>query len=328
MPGKLEIQPFQSEVLKGNALGDPSLRDLYVYLPPGYSAAKKYPALLAITGFTGTGAALFNPDPLQENLKDKMDRLIGEGKCPPVVVVAPDCFTRVGGSQYLNSTATGRYEDYLVQEIIPWATERYSLGPWGVFGKSSGGYGAIVLGMKHPEIFRVLADHSGDSNFELCYLPDFGKALNAFKRAGGVEKWLEKLWRDVNHKRKEYFDAFNILGMAACYSPNPSKPLGIDFPFCLETGVFQPEVWKRWQEKDPVKMVALYEANLRKLHLIYIDCGNRDEFYLQWGARALAQELKRRSIAFHYEEFDDGHMSIPYRYDVSVPLLVNALNKL
>jgi enterochelin esterase-like enzyme len=327
MTGKLLIESFQSQILKGNPLGDPSLRNVYIYLPPHYSKEKKYPALLAITGFTGTGASLFNPDPLQENLKEKMDRLIETGECDPVILVAPDCFTRVGGSQYVNSTATGRYEDYLVQEIIPWASEQYSVGSWGVFGKSSGGYGAIVLGMKYPEVFKALADHSGDSNFELCYLPDFGKALNAFRRAGGVEAWLDKMWSDVNHKRKEYFDALNILGMAACYSADPAKPLGIDFPFDLETGIFKPEVWKRWQEKDPVKMVPHYEENLRKLRFLYVDCGSRDEFHLQWGARALVQELKQRRIPVHYEEFEDGHMSIPYRYDVSLPLLVKALQR-
>jgi enterochelin esterase family protein len=114
--------------------------------------------------------------------------------------------------------------------------------------------------------------------------------------------------------------------MAAHYSPNPDSPhLGIDFPFDLETGVFKPEVWERWRAWDPVNMVEKYAENLKKLRLVYIDCGARDEFNLQWGARALVAELKRHGLAPRYEEFDGGHRAVSYRYDVSLPLLAKAL---
>src|SRR5215467_1312665 len=161
-----------SRVLAGNPLGDPIERDLYVYVPPGYdpAAARRWPAVLAVVGFTGTGGYLFNVDPLTEPLHDKLDRMIASGACPPIIVAAPDCFTRVGGNQYINSAGTGRYEDHLVDEIIPFIDANYRTlgrGQWGVFGKSSGGYGSIVLGMHRPDVFCALADHSGDSNFEL-----------------------------------------------------------------------------------------------------------------------------------------------------------------
>ncbi|MBI4051939.1 MAG: esterase [Elusimicrobia bacterium] len=322
------IHRFTSKILKGNPLGDPTERDLHVYIPPGYEKdfSRKYPVLLGVVGFMGTGVMLFNKDPLGEDLEHRLDRLIKKGVCPPCIVVAPDCFTRLGGNQYINSSAIGRYEDYLIREIIPFVNRTYRTGFWGVFGKSSGGYGSIVLGMRHPEVFKALADHSGDSDFELCYIPDFPEALDRFREAGGPVQWLKKFWEDPNRHRKRHLRALNMLAMAAHYSPNPRSPiLGIDFPFDLQTGIFKPEVWRCWQQWDPVRMVARYAKNLKKLRTIYVDCGSQDEFALHWGARALVAELRRHGLKPHYEEFEDGHMNIAYRYDRSLPLLVKAL---
>ena len=200
--GKVVVHRIASKVLQGNALGDPADRDLYVYLPPGYDPKRRYPALLAVVGFTGTGGMLFNVDPFGDDLRARLDRLVLGGRCPPVVVAAPDCFTKVGGNQYINSSATGRYEDYLLEEIIPFVEKQHAIKAWGVFGKSSGGYGSMLLGMRHPEVFRALADHSGDSNFELCYIPDFPDALDQFRESGGPARWLEKFWADDNRRRR------------------------------------------------------------------------------------------------------------------------------
>ncbi len=313
-------------MLAGNPLGDPTDRDLLVYTPPGWEAGRPLPALLAVVGFTGTGAMLFNADPLGEDLARRMDRLIASGACPPCLIVAPDCFTRLGGNQYLDSAATGRYEEYLLAEIVPFVAREYGATRWGVFGKSSGGYGSIVLGMRHPEIFLALADHSGDSCFELCYLPDFPGALDAWREAGGPTRWLERFWADENRRRHRYMKPLNMLAMAAHYSPLAGAPhLGIDFPFDLETGEFRPAVWERWRAWDPVNMVEAHAANLRKLRLVYVDCGTKDEFGLHWGARALVAKLGGAGVSPVYHQFDDGHMNISYRYDVSLPLLVRAL---
>jgi S-formylglutathione hydrolase FrmB len=324
--GKIVVHRHRSKVLEGNPLGDPTERDLYVYLPPGHDPSNSYPCLLAVVGFTGTGGMLFNLDPLGEDLKRRLDRLITTGKCPPVIVAAPDCFTGLGGNQYINSTATGRYEEYLLDEIVPYISSAYGTGHWGVFGKSSGGYGSIVLGMRHSDVFKAVADHSGDSNFELCYIPDACEALDQFREAGGPRAWLDKFWSDDNRHRKKWQKALNFLAMAAHYSPNPDSPnVGIDLPFDLETGEFRWDVWQRWMEWDPVRMVERYADNLRKLRLIYVDCGTKDEFALHWGARALVTRMRHFGLSPFYEEFDDGHMSISYRYDVSLPLLVRAL---
>jgi enterochelin esterase-like enzyme len=323
--GTVVVHRIESELLRGNPLGDPSARDVHVYLPPGHDPARRTPALLGLVGFAGTGAMMFNVDPLGEDLRRRLDRLILTGRCPPVIVAAPDCFTRVGGNQYINSTATGRYEDFLLQEVMPEVERRHAVRGWGVFGKSSGGYGAMILGMRHPERFRALADHSGDAGFELCYMPDFGPALDAFRDAGGPGRWLDRFWADENRHRKKFMKPLNVIGMSAHYSPNMASPLGFDLPFELDTGEHRPDVWERWRAHDPVNLAPRYAGALRELRLVYVDCGSRDEFGLHWGARALVSKLRRAGVEPHYEEFDDGHSAIAYRYDVSIPMLTKAL---
>ncbi len=322
-----------SRVLVGNPLGDPIDRDLYVYVPPGYDgdASRRYPTLLAVVGYTGTGGSLFNVDALAEPLDHRLDRLIAAGACPPCIIAAPDCFTRVGGNQYLNSAGTGRYEDYVVDEIIPFVDATYRTlprGRWGVFGKSSGGYGAIVLGMRRPDVFCALADHSGDAGFELSYIPDFPGALDAFREAGGPAAWLAQYWADPNRRRTRHMKPLVVIGMAAHYSPNPNalpSHARIDWPFDLDTGELQPAVWQRWRALDPVNMVEAHAANLKKLAAIYVDAGTRDEWALHWGARSLVDKLRGHGLTVRHEEFDDGHMNITYRYDASVPFLVEAI---
>ena len=325
--GRVVVDRISSEVLKGNPLGDPTERDLFVYLPPGYDDnTREYPVLVGLAGFTGTGGKYFNVDPLGGSLDQRLDRMIGSGACPPVIVAAPDCFTRVGGTQYLNSTAVGRYEDHVVEEIVPHLRNRYRAGRFGVFGKSSGGYGALRLGMRHPDVFEAVADHSGDANFELCYLPEFGSALTEWAKAGGPGAWLDQFWSDVPGRGKGWHAPLNLLAMAAHYSPNPASPhLGSDCPFDLETGEFDPEVWERWRAFDPVNLVPDHAGNLRELRLLIVDCGRRDEFHLQWGARALVQALRAHDVPVRHEEFDGGHFSTDYRYETTLPLLAEAL---
>ncbi len=324
--GEVVIESFDSKVLKGNPLRDPTRRDVAVYLPPNYDPHKRYPAAYAIVGYTGTGRSLLNIDPLSEDLKSRLDRLIRTGKMGPMIVPMPDCFTKVGGNQYINSSATGPYDDYLRKEVVPFVERRYRVGRRGIWGKSSGGYGSIVQGMLHPDTWSALADHSGDSIFELCYIQDFAAALAAFREHGGPAGWLRWYWRQPNRHKSEFAPVLNTVGMAAHYSPNPrSRELRTDFPFDLETGEWRPDVWERWRAWDPVVMLDRHARSLRRMRLIYIDCGTKDQFNLIWGARALHRKLTDRRIKHVYQEFDDTHSNVTYRYDVSLPLLWRAL---
>ena len=328
--GTVVRERFESRVLRGNRPGDPHVRDLYVYLPPGYDQGKeRYPVAWCLSGFTGRGRMLLNDNPWMPGLGDRMDALLQRGAAMPMILALPDCFTHIGGSQYVNSPALGAYEDYVVQELVPFVDGRYRTlaepAHRGVIGKSSGGYGALMMGMRHSDTFRALACHSGDLLFEYCYKRDFGPALRTLSKAGGVGPFLET-FRTSRRKRHEDIAALNIVAMAAAYSPNTgAPPPWCDLPFDLATGEIDENVWKRWLTWDPLYLLDRHDEDLRKLRLVYLDCGQEDEFFLELGARAFVKRLRERGIPHEYEEFEDGHMNISYRMDRSLPKLSQAL---
>jgi enterochelin esterase family protein len=329
--GRVVLERIESAVLQGNAAGDPHVRTVPVYLPPSYDrdSARRYPVVFVLTGFTGRGRMLLNDNPWSPALDDRMDRLIERGQCGEMILVMPDCFTRYGGSQYINSTATGRYEDHVVEELVSHVDRNFRTLPTrehrGVMGKSSGGYGAMVLGMRHADVFGAVACHSGDMCFEYCYRGDIPKFLAAVLAAGGLRPWLEKFEAKVQ-KKHEDLTVLNIVGMAAAYSPRAGvEPYGIEFPCDLETGAFREDVWRRWLEHDPLTLLERHADALRSLRLLYLDCGTRDEWYLHLGARMFTRRLRELGIAHEHEEFDDGHMNVTYRYDVTLPKMSRAL---
>jgi hypothetical protein len=178
--------------------------------------------------------------------------------------------------------------------------------------------------MTHPEVFSAVASHSGDMYFEYGYLPDFAKAATEMTRAGGPAAWLRK-FRAARKKSFALFGVLNIIAMTSCYSPDPRKELGCDFPFDLETGALRAKVWERWLAFDPVRMVRPYAGALRKARLVFLDAGTKDEWNLHLGARNFARRARALGIRLTHEEFDDGHMDVSYRFDVSLPLLAKAI---
>ncbi len=329
LSGTVKHLTLDSVLLKGNPLGDPHVRTFPLYLPPGYDESDtRYPVIYALAGFTGTGLNMAGFAVWEESLPEQIDDLIVGSDCPPVIVVMPDCFTRLGGSQYVNSTATGPYEDYLTREVIPFVDgELRTLaegGRRGIIGKSSGGYGALRLAMKHPDLFAAAACHSGDMYFEYAYLRDFPKAVDALNQYGGVEGFLKEFAGAT--KKGPLIPALNIIAMAAAYSPEGNQ---LRLPFELPAGELVPEVWEQWLAHDPVRMVEqepLAEA-LRGLKLLYLDAGDRDEYALHLGARIFVERLKALDIPYHYEEFSDGHFGINYRYKTSLEMMAKALGK-
>jgi S-formylglutathione hydrolase FrmB len=316
-----------SEVLRGNLLGDIPDRVVDVYVPTGHDGAG-LPLLVDLVGFTAGGPAHTNWVAFRENVPERLDRLIGEGLMPPVVVAFPDCFTRLGGNQYVNSAAMGRWADFLVAEMLPAVEGRFGCGGGGrrgVFGKSSGGYGSIVHALDHSDVWAAAACHSGDMAFELCYLPDMPDVLRALARSeGGIESW----WKGFEAALKPAESALkvvNILAMAASYDPDPSQFLGLRLPVTLDTCELISERWANWLAHDPVVKLERQADSLRRLKALYIDCGKVDQFNLVYGARRFVRRLEALGIAHRYEEFDDNHSTVDYRMDVSLPFLAKAL---
>ena len=328
--GDVVIERVESALLRGNRAGDPAERRVPVYLPPSYaeSRSRRYPVCYVLTGFSGRGRMLLNDNAWNPALDDRMDALIANG-CGEMILVMPDCLTRYGGSQYLNSSATGRYMDHLIEELVPLVDQRYRTLAGrqhrGVTGKSSGGYGALALALMHPETFAAVACHSGDMVFDYCYRGDVPKFCARVQNAGGLTRWFGE-FQAALQKKSEDMVALNILAMAAAYSPNPtSQPYGIDLPCDLETGAFRDDVWGRWLAHDPIHLLDTHAEALRSMRLLYLDCGIRDEWNLHLGMRLLAGRLAALGITHEAEEFDDGHMNVQYRYDVSLPRLARAL---
>jgi enterochelin esterase-like enzyme len=312
-----------STALAGNPLGDPATRRVYVYLPPGRSTedCEGLPLILLLPGFVGRGRGMLSDNLYSPAIDDRMTALIEDG-CPPAVLALPDCSTKLGGSQYINSSAVGNYRDYLTLDLVPMLRERLRTGPTGVAGKSSGGYGALRLGMEAADIFSAVACHSGDCYFEYGYLPDIPKAAAAIARAGSVDAFLEE-FHSRESKSSEQIITLSILAMSACYSPSPDG--GFDLPFDVETGAYRSAVFERWLDHDPYRMVEHYVEALKSKALLFIDAGKRDEFHLQLGARLLRDRLTTLGIDHEYEEFDGGHFGTSYRYETSLPLMVRAL---
>jgi enterochelin esterase family protein len=183
----------------------------------------------------------------------------------------------------------------------------------------------MLFGMRHPDIFGLVADHSGDKAFEIVFKPDFGDFLQYYEQVGneGLEQLLNDPGGSIN--RGAPFNALNIAAMAACFSPNPKAQFGFDFPFDLFTGEIREDVWTRWKALDPICLVEEYADNLRSLKLLFFDCGKRDEYNLLYGARQLAKKLDDFQVPYVYEEFDGGHRNISFRFDVSLAAISNSM---
>ncbi len=358
-PGTVVVLEHVSKVLKGNRLGDPHVRKLAAWLPPQYDEGasrgrgRRFPVLVDLVGFTGSGLSHLAWKSFSENLPERAARLVHDRKMAPAIIVFPDCFTALGGNQYINSSATGRYADYLTREIVPAVDREFrtlaSREHRGCFGKSSGGYGAIIHGMKYASTWGAVADHSGDAYFDFVYGHDWPNTLNELAKhrprqhtagrcdvsrlergAGGglddgrVRRFLESVWGKPKLSHAEIHAIMNLC-MAASYDPDPKAPNGFRLPFNLETGERLEARWRAWQKHDPIELVPTYRKNLRTLRGIYIDCGWRDQYHIQYGSRILSKRLQAAGIAHTYEEFDDDHSDIDYRMNVSLPFLSKAL---
>jgi hypothetical protein len=318
---------LDSQVLQGNLLGDPTDRLIDVYVPHGHDG-RGLPLLVDLVGFTAGGPAHTNWKNFGENLPERLDRLIATGQMPPVVVAFADCFTRLGGNQYINSSAMGRWDDFLRTEAVPFVEASFGCGGHGrrgIFGKSSGGYGAMVHALLHPDVWSAAAVHSGDMGFELLYRHEFVPVLRALAKEPDVGKWVDAFWQARKTKDSDVH-ILMILAQAASFDPDPSSPCGVRLPVTLDTCELIPERWARWMAWDPLTLVEQHGPGLKALKALYIDCGDVDQYNLVYGARRMHKRLAAMDVPHVYEEFGDDHTSVDYRMDVSLPILAKALS--
>ena len=330
--GRFDKLVVESEVLAGNPLGDPTRRPLYVYSPPGLETAGSVVSVYVIQGMTGQVDMWLARSAFEPTMIERVDELFASGDCLPAIIVFVDAWTSYGGSQFINSTSTGRYMDYLCDEIVPFVDARYptlaSRDHRGITGKSSGGYGAMVVPMQRPDVFGALASHAGDALFEACYQTEFPITARVLRDSfeGSWDVFFERFRSAPNLDFGLYGHALNTYAMGACYSPDPANPGKALLPFDVETGRLDDAVWERWLAWDPVRMAPRHGDALKSLKRIYLDAGKSDEYYLDLGAQAFAKELDALDVDYSLELFEGKHGALQYRYPGAIRELIEALS--
>jgi hypothetical protein len=333
LSGRLEEHLFESELLRLNPLGDPWQRPLWVYVPPGYDEApdRQYPSVYMLQGYLGHLEMWRNRTPLQKTFIETVDELLSSGTVPPTIVVFVDAWTKYGGSQFVDSPGTGQYHSYLCDEIVPWVDRHYRTlahrDHRGISGKSSGGYGAMITPMMRPDLFSGLATHAGDALFEYTCLAKFLRCIRVLRAYDGdIQRW----WKEFSERgvlaRPQDLSLLILYGVSACFSARDDGTPEI--PFDPDSGSLLPDVWRRWLDVDPVRMVATHADAMRSMRAIWIGSGAADEHYLDLGAHAFRRALGEAGVlpeAIHFELFPGGHGDIDHSYPLSLAWLVRRL---
>lgn len=309
-PGTLIREKVHGVSLEKNVTGEATDRNVSIYLPPSYKTApdKRYPVIYLLHGITDTDqnwtkAWTKNNDGFA-TLQDVMDKGIAEKKFGEMIVVMPDERTNAFGSFYVNSSVTGNWEDFTVKELVAYIDGKYrtiaASGSRGIGGHSMGGYGALTLGMKNPEVYSVvyamnpaIMGWAGDFTAES---PSFTNILKV--------KSVEELMKTNDL----YTMAMVTVGQA--FSPNPNNPpFFTDFPFAVADGKLKPSAaFAKWEEKFPVNMVKTNKSNLLKLRGVRFDSGYEDEFkFIPLNSRSLSAELTKNGIEHIFEEYNGDH---------------------
>ncbi len=334
LAGQLEQRVIASELLRGNPLGDPHERPLWVYLPPGYDddPDRRYPVVFVIQGYGGYLTTWRNRSPFRQPFPETADAVFARGEAPAALVVYVDAWTSYGGSQFVDSPGTGRYHSYLCDEIVPWVDGRYRTlagpGHRAIMGKSSGGFGAMITPMLRPDLFGALATHAGDALYEHSYMGAFARAARLLRDYDGdIWRWWDEFRSRVAFTKEVDRVLLEVLGVAACFSAHEDG--SVELPFDPRTGAVREDVWERWLDWDPVRMVPRYAGALRSLRAIWIDAGTRDEHFLDLGAEAFRQALHEIGVVddvVRFELFDAGHGGIDYRYPLSLAWLCHRIS--
>jgi len=316
---------LESPQLAGNLLGDPSERDLFVYLPPGYDeSGRRYPTAYLLHAYGDSPEGLVTPatdgQRWRPPIEDVLDPVFARMSVPPMIVVIPDGNSRYGCGQWVDSPVTGNFEHYVVDDVVAFVDARYRTIPnaqsRGVFGFSSGGFGAWNVASRHPDVFGATAVLSADSFLDMTH-----KFM--------LYKYLDSIWPEAPDGPVEgNFWSEIVYDYAACYSPNPDRPpFYVDLPVAFPSGELIQEVWDRWLAFDPVVNVHDRLDELRKLSGILLDAGSNDDYNLHWGHRLLSHHLHEAGIAHEHRVNPGNHGGRAFeRYQVALEWMAQVLN--
>lgn len=300
---RLDVGEFPSRALKDNPLHDPAVRRVAVFVPDQITNQPALPAVYYLPGY-GNSSDKFIKD--ADKWRAFIQRLADE--VTPVIFVVVDGRNRWGGSQYLNSPAQGNYADYVCDEIIPWVERRYGLTTNHfariVAGHSSGGFGALRLGMLRPKLFTGVIALAPDSDFQNSHLP-------LVKLTGVTNVSLAQIKAymaaDLKSPLPKDGDLTYALGLSVAYAP-----VGRWFPGKFEwlytaDGRFRDQVWKRWLANDPLTLVQQHRDAFRPEQAIYLEGSAQDQFGANIGARKIYEVLRDRPARCTFYEPPGKH---------------------
>ncbi|MFC1633346.1 alpha/beta fold hydrolase [Planctomycetota bacterium] len=329
IPEGLVVDQITSPSLEGNLLGDPATREVIVYLPPSYDQGGNFPVVYLLHGYTGNArtfasnayTGLYWPaesDFPEGGIYSLLDDLIIAGELKEMIVVMPDASNMYGGSWYTNSELTGNYEDYIVEDLVGYIDSNYRTLPSrdsrAIVGHSMGGYGAMKLAMKHPDVFGTVASHCG-----ALYL-DVLKAL--------MPAAIEENPAGITGPAPDKPMTSVCFSMCAAFSPNlANPPFFVDLPFAYPSPEIIDEVWDRFMEHDVLTLLGTYGANVSSLRGIYMDVGAQDEFAANFQTDAFHQALEAAGIGHECEIYSGTHYDRVFeRLTISLKFLSEALD--
>lgn len=330
--GRVVHARLESRALVGNPLGDPSTRDLYVYEPPGYDGVKRFPVVVLLAAFGGDGRSFLDGGPWKPSVVQRFDELVERGDAEPALLVMPDGTNRWGGSQYLDSPASGAYQTYLADEVIPFVDSSFRTIPEAngrcIAGRSSGGFGALRLALDRPGLVGALASHAGDAAFELSLRPMLVAAAVAMARHGSPDAFVEKM-RLFGPTASGDHDAIFVVAALAAYASEalPASP-HFAWPFDPSSAAIDEAAWAKVSAHDPLVRVRTATSLARDLAFAFVDAGSGDEHGLGFAAKALASELTARGVMVRHELHEGGHRGTSHRFGASIPAMLAALQPL
>ena len=338
---KLQNRVIESIALMDNFIGNSYERKLQIYTPPGYkkNGSKQYPVVYLLHGFPFSEKTFIDsdvwdewltpylftqeyPDFPEEGFRLWIDNLIVEGNIEPMIIVMPDAGTDpYGFSFYTNSMLNGNFEDFIVNDLVSYIDNKYNTitnaSGRAVVGHSQGGYAAFKFGMLHPDVFGVVASHSGllyvDALFSLA---DVIKEENPDGFIGpDPTKFLTSA----------------MYAMSAAWSPNLNNPpFFVDLPFEFhDDGLLYPvpEVINLWYQNDVFTLLDSYHDAFNSLNGIYLDVGIYDELGTQLAHVPVITKLDSFTIDYTFELYAGGHHSNLFeRLAVSLEFCSNRIN--
>jgi len=317
--------------LRDNLLGQSASIVHDVYLPPDYAEdhTRRYPLFVALAAYTNAGPGQVAWRNHGETLPQRLDRLIASDAMGPVICVFPNAWNSLGGNQYVNSSTLGPWTDIICDHLLPQLDQQLrtqGAAQRGVFGKSSGGFGALHLAMSKPGVFAACAAHAADMGFDVVYLPDLPQTCQVLERYDyDLPRFVRQFWR---RKKADYreFHALMTLCLAASYDPQPDQPLGLRLPFKRATCELDEAAWNNWLRFDPARWTDAQLQQIAHLQAMWLDVGRFDQYNIQFGSRRLQQRLEHAGINHHYEEFDGNHSGMDWRLDASLPYLYHNIS--